>query len=88
MGGWVGGRTNLGGVEDDRREAGRHLTVESNLDPSLDFVLALDEKVEHFLYWWVGGWVGELLYIARMVEEEEAVEMRCCGLLGGGWVGR
>ena len=31
---------------------------------------------------WVGGWVG------AMVEEEEAVRMSYCGLLGGGWVGK
>ena len=30
---------------------------------------------------WVGGWVG-------WVEENEAVGIRCCGLLGGGWVER
>ena len=30
---------------------------------------------------WVGGWVG-------CVEEDEAVRMRCCGGLGGGWFGR
>ena len=39
----------------------------------------------------VGGWVGELLYMlydwVGWVEEEEAVGMRCCGLLGCGWVG-
>ena len=31
---------------------------------------------------WVGGWLIE------KVEEEQAVGMRCCGLRGGGWVGR
>ena len=29
----------------------------------------------------MGGWVVE------KVEEKEAGGMRCCGLLGGGWVG-
>ena len=40
---------------------------------------------------WVGGWVGgwggwlnEIYVCARKVEEEEAVGMSYCGLLGGG----
>ena len=36
-------------VEDDRREAGRHLRVEADLDARLDLVLALDEQVEQLL---------------------------------------
>ena len=35
----------------------------------------------------MGGWVGEWVGYGK-VEENEAVEMRCCGLLGGGWLGR
>mmetsp|Transcript_13659 Transcript_13659/g.18093 ORF Transcript_13659/g.18093 Transcript_13659/m.18093 type:complete len:330 (-) Transcript_13659:4853-5842(-) len=39
----------LRGVKDDRRKPGRHLRVETNLDPGLDLVLAFDEEVEHLL---------------------------------------
>ena len=42
-------RPYLGRVEDDGREAGRHLGVESDLDPRLDLVLALDEQIEQLL---------------------------------------
>ena len=35
-----------------------------------------------FVGGWVGGWVG-----GRWVEENEVVQMRCCGLGVGGWVG-
>ena len=36
---------------------------------------------------WVGGWVDELCCIHREEDKDEAIGMRCCGLLGGGWVG-
>ena len=39
----------LRGVEHHGREATRHLRVESDLDPSLDLVLTLDEQVEQLL---------------------------------------
>lgn len=39
----------LGRVEDDRREATRHLRVEADLDARLYLVLALDEQVEQLL---------------------------------------
>ena len=35
---------------------------------------------------WVGGWVGELC-LHRKVEENEAVQRRCCLWGLGGWVG-
>ena len=43
--------------------------------------------------WWVGGWVGEFLFLLcmgdRKVEEEQAVRMSYCELgvewVGGGW---
>lgn len=39
----------FGSVEHNRRETGRHLRVEANLDTSLNFVLALDQQVQQFL---------------------------------------
>ena len=39
----------LGCVEHDRREATRHLGVETDLDTRLDLVLALDEQIEQLL---------------------------------------
>jgi hypothetical protein len=36
-------------VEHHWRESRRHLTVESNLDPSLDLVFGLDKRVEEFV---------------------------------------
>ena len=35
---------------------------------------------------WVGGWVGDRCVCGK--EEEQGVGMRCCGWLGGRWVGR
>ena len=34
---------------------------------------------------WVGGWVS-YAYTARLIEEEQAVRMRCYGFWVGGWV--
>jgi len=39
----------LGSVEDHRRESAGHLRVETDLDSSLNLVLALDEKVQQLL---------------------------------------
>ena len=35
---------------------------------------------------WVGGWEGG--WMDGKGEEEQAVGMSYCGLLGGGWLGR
>jgi len=37
--------TDLGGVEHDRRETRRHLTVQPDLDASLDLVLRLNQRI-------------------------------------------
>ena len=38
---------------------------------------------------WVGGWVGGWFeWVIGCWRRIEAVGMRYCGLLGGGWVGR
>ena len=42
-------KTNLGGVEHDRRETRRHLTVQPNLDTSLDLILRFDQRIEQFV---------------------------------------
>ena len=36
-------------VEDDRRKSGGHFGIESDLDTSLDLVLAFDEQIEKLL---------------------------------------
>ena len=87
MGGWVG-RTE--GVDDDGAAGvcchedfgndGFRGGVEDDLEEAQGKELGGGDLVG------VGGWVGGLGY--GKMEEIQAVGMRYCGMLGGGWVRR
>ena len=76
MGGWAGGRRTLDLLHElDREEEDTRAIVANH---------GLSEAVGGV--WgsglWGSGWVG-----GWWIEENEAVQMRCCGLHMGGWVG-
>ena len=86
--GWVGGKTCLVLFSVDEDD-------DLGLDPLHEvFVLpVVDVRGEGDAFdavLFLGRWVGGMRYccVHRKEEEERTIKMRCCGVLGRGWVGR
>ena len=83
----------VAGEEEKREEEGEEEEEEGE-EESLLFSQVMAMVALSFITWrrWVGGWVGGWVGLGWVglgwVEEEEAVWMRCCGLLVGGVEGR